>query len=100
MTIPPNVSPGQAAAPARAIVSEPLSPLELRLHEDLQWARHSTEAQQHPGKLLIVRDKRVIAIGQDHQALMAQAVAQEKCPWWEFAVYLVPPMEEFREVPK
>jgi hypothetical protein len=47
----------------------------------------------------VIRAKRIIAVGVDPQALLDQAVAQEQCPWWEFVVYLVPPLEEFSGVP-
>ncbi len=100
MTIPPNTPPGQAGAPKAEIMSVPLSPLERRRHEDLQWAAHSAEAAQYPGKLLVIREKRIIAVGADQQALLDQAVAQEQFPWWEFVVYLVPPLEEFSEAAK
>jgi hypothetical protein len=100
MTIPPNNQPGQTATPKRETVSVPLSPLERRMHEDLRWTTQSPEAQQYSGKLLVIREKRIVAVGVDQQALLEQAVAREQCPWWEIAVYLVPPLEEFWEVPK
>ncbi len=95
MTIPPNDPPGQAAVPKRAIVSVPLSPLEKRMLEDLRWAARSPEMQQHSGKLAVIRNKRLLAVGFDQSSLLAQASAQEQCPEWELVVYLVPPMEEF-----
>jgi hypothetical protein len=98
MTIPPNNQTARADALRREVMSVPLTPLEWRRHEDLEWAAHSAEVANHPGKLVVIREKRIIGVGDDHQALVNQAVAQEQCPWWEFVVYQVPPLEEFTEL--
>jgi hypothetical protein len=67
--------------------------LEKRLLEDSNWAATAPEVLRHPGKLVIVRNKRVIAVGLDEEALLAQAAAQEHCPVSEFFVEVVPPEE-------
>ncbi len=70
-----------------------MTPLEKRMSEDLHWGLTAPEVQQHHGKLVVIRNKRVIAVGLDQQALLEQAAAQEQCPTWEFVVEVVPPLE-------
>jgi hypothetical protein len=61
--------------------------------EDFDWARHAPEVQQNPehfGKLVVVHHKRILAIGRQRQALVAQAAASAKVPPEELVVVLVP----------
>ena len=67
--------------------------------EDLQWAASAPEVLQHPGQFVVVHKKRVLAAGMDRASLVAQASKEEHCPWWELAVYVVPPDEPF-EIPR
>jgi hypothetical protein len=68
-----------------------MTPLEKRMGEDLEWAATAPEVQQHLGKLVVIRNKRVIAVGDDRGALLEQPAAQERCPTWELVVEVVPP---------
>ncbi len=77
----------------RQIVTRPLRPDEMQRVEDLRWAAGAPEVQQHPGKFVAVRHKRVLGVGTDRQALVEQVAAQEGCPWWEVAVMIVPSLD-------
>jgi hypothetical protein len=46
-----------------------------------------------------VHRRRVVAVGVDRRAVVEQAVAQERCPWWELVVELVP-RPDFWETPR
>src|SRR5262249_47668724 len=97
--MPDNNNAQKATAPERPEVSSrPLTPAEQQQSEDLHWAATAPEVQQHLGKFVVVRKKRVIAVGTDRRALVEQAAAQEGCGWWELAVEVVPPAEVW-EVP-
>jgi hypothetical protein len=76
--------------PKRPIQTIPMTPLQKRMHEDLQWAAQAPEVHQHHGKYVIIKDKRVIAIGHDCPALLEQAARQEQCSPGEFVVEVVP----------
>lgn len=67
-----------------------LNEIEQRLADDLDWAETAPEVQEQEGKLVVVRNKRVVAIGSDRDALLAQAAAQEQCPPEELVVVAVP----------
>ena len=77
----------------------PMSASEIQQHEDAQWAATAPEVLQHVGKFVAVRNRRVIAVGTEHRSVVEQAAAQERCPWWELAVELVP-RADFWETPK
>ena len=66
-----------------------LNELEKQRVEDLHWARHSSEVQQHGGKLVAVHNKRVLGAGLDRKALVAQAAAMAKCRPDEIVVVVV-----------
>ena len=68
----------------------PMTPTERQQHEDLQWAATAPEVQQHEGKLVVVRKKRVIAVGTDQRSLLAHAATEEQCSPTELVVELVP----------
>ncbi len=70
-----------------------MTELDQRLLEDLNWAMAAPEVQQHYGQLVVVRDKRVLGVGRDHNALLASASAQEHCSEDEFVVVVVAPNE-------
>ena len=88
--IPGNEPPADGGT-RPPVTSRPMTPLEKRMVEDLHWAAESPEVQQHHGKLVVIRNKRIIAVGNDQKALLEQAAAQEGCPSWEFVVEVVPP---------
>jgi hypothetical protein len=83
----------QEPTPRRLTVSE------ITQAEDLRWAASAPEVQQHTGKLVVIHNKRVVAVGTDRRSLLEQAAAQEQCPWWELAVEVVPPEEPW-EIPR
>ncbi len=90
--------PPASSEPRQPITSRPMTPVEKRMHEDLYWAAQAPEVQQHLGKIVVIRNKRVIAVGLDQQALLEQAAAQEQCPIGEFVVEIVPGLD-FWETP-
>ena len=77
----------------------PMSMIERQQEDDALWAAAAPEVQQHVGKFVAVRQKRVIAVGTDRRGVVEQAVARENCPWWELVVELVP-RPDFWETPK
>jgi hypothetical protein len=84
--------------PRRPIESRPMTPLEKRMMEDLSWASRAPEVQQHPGNLVVVRNKRVLAVGLDVPALLKEAAAKEGCPENELVVAVVPRLD-LMEIP-
>jgi hypothetical protein len=58
--------------------------------EDFYWAREAPEVQQHQGKLVVVHDKRVVAVGTDRQVLVTEGAAREKCEPEDLVVIVVP----------
>jgi hypothetical protein len=75
-----------------------LSDTEQQVIEDLEWAGRAPEVQCHPGKLVVVRNKRVILVGTNQASLVARAAAQEQCPEEDLAVVLVP-RSDVQEIP-
>lgn len=67
-----------------------LSALEQQVSDEVDWAQTAPEVQQHEGHLVVVHRKRVVAVGTDRNALVAQAAALERCPKDELAVVVVP----------
>jgi Family of unknown function (DUF5678) len=76
--------------PDRIISTKPVISFEERLFDDLHWAAQVPEMLQHPGKLVAVRNNRVVAVGLDEAALRKEAAAREGCPEGEFAVVMAP----------
>jgi hypothetical protein len=71
---------------------------EQRVYNDLRWAETASEVQQHVGKLVVVYNKRVIAVGNDEEAILRQAAAQEGCPEQDLVVVPVP-TSDLNEIP-
>src|ERR1043166_326044 len=90
MTPNPNEDIPLTNEPRPPVTFRPMTPLERRMSEDLHWAATAPEVQQHLGKIVVIRNKRVIAVGLDQPALLEQAAAQEHCPTWEFVIDIVP----------
>jgi hypothetical protein len=70
-----------------------LTEVEQRMIDDFQWAENSPEVQQDPehfGKLVVVYNKRVLTVGRDRQAIVAQAAQQAGVPGEHLVVVLVP----------
>jgi hypothetical protein len=70
-----------------------MTELEQRMADDFAWAEHAPEVRQNPdhyGKLVVVYNQRVLAVGTDRMALVQQVAAQEGVPWQHLVVVLVP----------
>ncbi|MBI1913783.1 MAG: hypothetical protein HYS12_03375 [Planctomycetes bacterium] len=70
-----------------------MSELEQRMADDFAWAEHAPEVQQNPehfGKLVVVHNKRVLAVGRDRQAVVEQAAKEAGVPGQQLVVVLVP----------
>jgi hypothetical protein len=67
-----------------------LSEKERRGVEDFYWARSALEVQQHQGKLVVIHNKKVIAVGTDREVLVSEAAARENCEPEELVVMIVP----------
>ncbi|MBI2805804.1 MAG: hypothetical protein HYX68_12565 [Planctomycetes bacterium] len=76
-----------------------LNDLEKQRAEDLRWALHSGEVQQHAGKLVAVRRKRVLGYGVDRESLIAETANTERCPAHDIVVVVVPG-QDMAETPK
>src|ERR1700733_1956415 len=60
-----------------------LTEWEERMCKDFAWAKHAPEVQQNPehfGKLVVVYEKQVLAVGRDRHAIMAQAAMRTGVP--------------------
>jgi hypothetical protein len=60
---------------------------------DFAWAQNAPEVQQNPehfGKLVVVHNRRVLAVGRDRQALVEHASTQSGVPAPQLVVVLVP----------
>jgi hypothetical protein len=70
-----------------------MSELEQRMTADHEWASRAPEVMENPehyGKLVVVYNKRILAVGRDRQALVEQAAQQVEVPWQHLVVVLVP----------
>lgn len=70
-----------------------LTEVEQRMIDDFEWAENSPEVQQNPehfGKLVVVYNKQVWAVGRDRQAIVAQAAQRAGVPAEQLVVVLVP----------
>jgi hypothetical protein len=70
-----------------------LSELEQRMTEDSNWAQHAPEVMENPeyfGKLVVVHNKRILAVGTDRRALVEQAAKEVGVPWQHLVAVLVP----------
>jgi hypothetical protein len=78
-----------------------MTEVEQRMIDDFEWAEASPEVQQNPehfGKLVVVYNKRVLAVGRDRQAIVAQAAQRAGVPGEHLVVVLVPSPEMW-EIP-
>jgi hypothetical protein len=67
--------------------------IEERLTADFAWAESSPAVQQDPehfGKLVVVYNKQIVAVGRDRQALLELASKQAGVPAAQLVVVLVP----------
>jgi hypothetical protein len=80
----------------------PMTELEQRMTDDLDWAEHAPEVQQNPehyGKFVVVYNKRMLAVGRDSQALVEEAAKQVGVPWQHLVVLIVHRPGSFWEIP-
>jgi hypothetical protein len=75
-----------------------LTDLERRMLDDLTWALGDPQVRQHQGQFVAVRNRKVLAVGTDRNAVVESAAAQEGCPKEEVVVVVVPG-DELEEVP-
>ena len=69
------------------------SDLEQRMTEDFAWAENAPEVLQNPehfGKLVVVHNRQVLAVGRDRQALVEQTAQEAGVPGPQLVVVLVP----------
>jgi hypothetical protein len=66
-----------------------MTPLQKRMEEDWQWACQAPEVEQHDGNYVAIRNKKVVAVGQDADAVRKEAAALEQCPEEEIFLFLV-----------
>jgi hypothetical protein len=98
MSVLPSKGSSSAGQPPRQAGFIPISPLEKRIDEDADWAAQAAEVQEHCGQLVAIRNKKVVAVGGDEQALRKRAAALEQCGEEEFLIWFdFPP--EFRDIP-
>jgi deoxycytidylate deaminase len=76
-----------------------LNDTELRLSNDFAWAKTAAEVQQHVGKLVAVRNKRVIAVGTNDETLLKEAAEREGCPKEDLLLVVVPQLG-LEEIPR
>jgi len=64
-----------------------------RMTGDLDWAEHAPEVQENPehyGKFVVVYNKRILAVGNDRQALLEEAAEKAGVPRQELVTLIVP----------
>ena len=76
-----------------------LNEIEQQMSADLERALQAPEVRQHAGKLVAVYQKRVVAVGTERDALVAQAAEKENCPWEDLVVVVVPG-PDLTEIPR
>jgi hypothetical protein len=67
-----------------------LNPTEQQIADDLHWGLRAPEVRQHAGKFVIVHRKRVVGVGTERDALVAQAAEKTQCPPQDLVVIVVP----------
>ncbi|HYV35350.1 MAG TPA: hypothetical protein VE988_06580 [Gemmataceae bacterium] len=75
-----------------------LNEIEQQMSDDMKWAFHSAEVQQHQGKLVAVYKKRIVGVGTDQDSLVKEAAKQERCFWGDIVVVAIP-STEILEIP-
>jgi hypothetical protein len=75
-----------------------LNELEQQISDDVDWGEASPEVQQHAGKLVAIRKKRILGVGTDWQVLRRQAAEQEGCDEHEVVILIVHP-DDLSEIP-
>jgi hypothetical protein len=76
-----------------------LNDAERQGFEDLRWGLRAAEVRQHAGKLVAVHNQRVVAVGMDRKALIAEAAEKAQCPKEDVTVIVVP-APDLTELPR
>jgi hypothetical protein len=66
---------------------------EQQLSDDFAWAQEAPEVQQNPdhfGKLVVVHDRRILAVGRDRPAILERAAREAGVSGQQLVVVLVP----------
>ena len=71
-------------------MQQALTDLERRMLDDLNWAMGDPDVRQHQRQLVVVRNRKVLAVGKDCEALLESAAGREGCPKDELVVGVVP----------
>ena len=66
-----------------------LQSVESRMADDLDWAATAAEVQRHVGKLVIVYNQKVLAVGTDRDKAIAEASQKVTCPKEHLVVEVV-----------
>ncbi len=70
-----------------------MTQVEQQMTDDFNWAQHAAEVQHNPehfGKLVVIHHQRILAVGRDRQAMVAQAAQKAGVPGEQLVVVLVP----------
>jgi hypothetical protein len=67
-----------------------LNSLERQISDDVDWAHTAPEVQTHSGCVVVVRKRRIIAVGTDRASLLRKAARAAACHEEELAVVVVP----------
>jgi hypothetical protein len=79
-----------APMPGADVPESTLTIEQLRQLNDLNWASYAPEVQQHEGKLVAVRNRRVLAVGTDSPTLAREAAAKAGCQEKEVTIVFAP----------
>jgi hypothetical protein len=67
-----------------------LNEKEKQLSDDLRWALRAPEVGQYAGKFVAVYKRRVVGVGADRGALVAEAAETAQCRGQDLVVVIVP----------
>ncbi len=76
-----------------------LNEIERQSAGDLKWALRAPEVRQNAGKLVAVHKRRLVAVGMDRDALLAEASEKAQCPLQDIVVVVVP-AADLTELPR
>lgn len=76
-----------------------LNDIDRQASDDLRWGLRAPEVRQHAGKLVAVHKKRVVGVGTNRDALVAEASEKTKCPWQDLVIIVVP-AADLSELPR
>ena len=76
-----------------------LNEIERQSADDLKWALQAPEVRQNAGRLVAVHKRRLVAVGMDRDALLAEASEKAQCPWQDIVVVVIP-AADLTELPR